>query len=236
MHRKLNQLISILYPKRCAGCDECIPSDTLICPACARKLLTISGPTCIKCGKKLTDEDRLYCMDCSRKIHVYTRGFAVFEYETIRHSLYKFKYSGRAEYAEYYASVTAKMLGDTFKQLGIEAFIPVPIHKSRENKRGYNQALEYARALSSQTQIPVLDDLIIRTKKTNPLKEMGPQARQKNLKKAFKLRKIGVRLTRVCVVDDIYTTGATIDEIAGMLKMLEIPEIYFVTIAIGNGL
>lgn len=236
MHQIINKMISVLYPRRCAVCDECILDTQLVCPECMSRIGTISGSTCMKCGKKLDDDNRMYCFDCSRKIHWFDRGFAVFEYEAIRRSLYRFKYSGRAEYAAYYAWKTNELLGNTLAKIGVEALIPVPIHSSRMRMRGYNQAQVYAVGLSKLTKIPVIEDWVVRVKKTRPLKELGMSERQKNLKKAFKLRRNDVKLSRVCVIDDIYTTGATIDEISRLLKAAGVAEVYFVTIAIGNGL
>ena len=236
MHTTTDRLLSILYPRRCPGCDRVIERRALICGECAQKLHIISRDTCMKCGKPMKDSARKYCRDCSGRLHVYDRGFAVFEYEDIKQSLYRFKYSQRPEYARFYAAATAQKLGGILKKLGIEALVPVPIHKSRYIKRGYNQAYVYARELSDLTGIPVNNSLIMRSVKTTPLKELDPQGRQKNLKGAFKPIKNDVKLSKVCVIDDIYTTGATIDTIAQVLKSGGISEVYFVTIAIGNGL
>lgn len=225
----------IFFPRRCPLCDKTIPSDVRICKKCRPKVVLIEGKTCRKCGKPMESEEELYCYDCRSSPRRYERGFAVFEYGCICDSLYRFKYSKRAEYAEFYAWVTAKRYKEELRRLGIQAFIPVPVHKSRYKKRGYNQALEFARELSLLTDIPVLPDIIIRAKKTKAQKELTPLERQKNLKKAFKLSSYGVKLQSVCVVDDIYTTGSTINAIAELLKQTGIREVYFVTIAIGRG-
>lgn len=229
-------ILGVFFPARCAICDKAIEYNRLICEECKNKVHTISGDTCMKCGKKLTGNNALYCYDCSRLHHEYDRGFAVFEYADIKKSLYRFKYSKRAEYAKYYAYVTADNLGATLKSLGVEAFIPVPIHKSRYNKRGYNQAQEYAKELSKLTGIDTMPKIIVRTKKTVPLKELSKNERQKNLKGAFKLLKNDVKLSSVCLIDDIYTTGATIDTIAGLLKDYGVKKVYYITVAIGEGL
>ena len=121
-------------------------------------------------------------------------------------------------------------------RLGIEAFIPVPIHRKRQEARGYNQSYEYAKVLSELTHIPVDSKLILRQINTIPLKKLRPNERQKNLKKAFKLNRNDVKFRRVCIVDDIYTTGATISSIAELLKSAGVTEVYFVAIAIGTGL
>lgn len=226
----------LLFPRRCPICDRAMYKERYICFRCEEEQQFLDGNTCFKCGKRLHDDEDIYCYDCRRHRHMYDRGFAVFEYEYICRSLYRFKYSHRAEYAAYYGEVTAKRLGKALKVHNIEAFVPVPIHRDRYIKRGYNQAEEYAMELSSRTGIPVVNDLIIREKKTKAQKKLNPSEREKNLKKAFKLNSDGVKLQRVCIVDDIYTTGSTIDAMAVLLKKAGVREVYFATIAIGKGL
>jgi len=230
------RLIDALFPRRCAVCDEAIAANEIICPNCSGKIRPIDGDTCYKCGKTLNDTASIYCYDCSRKIHSFDRGFSVFEYSDIRDSLYRFKYQGRAEYAGFYAHAAYMKLGPVIKELNADALIPVPIHKSRLNKRGYNQAFEFARELSKLTKIPVYSNLVVRKKATVPLKELDEEGRRNNLKKAFIIRPNGVKLDTIVIIDDIYTTGTTIDTISSLLKGFGVKKIYCLTVAIGRGL
>ena len=190
----------------------------------------------MKCGKKIKQDDKMYCFDCSRKKHEFERGFAVFEYQDIKKSLYRFKYAGRAEYASYYAQKTVEVLGDTIKGLNPDALIPVPLHKKRMRKRGYNQAQEYSIELSKRLQIPTITRFVIREKNTIPLKKLSNEQRQNNLKNAFKISQNDVKLETIIVIDDIYTTGTTIDAVARACKEAGVRKVYFLSIAIGNGL
>lgn len=231
-----NLMLNALYPPRCPVCDSAVQEKGKACPGCMDKVKMISGQTCFKCGKPLREDSNIFCYDCRRSPKQYERGFAVFEYESIKDSLYRFKYGSRVEYAGFYAQKTIESLELVIKDLSPQAFIPVPIHRSRYKKRGYNQAYEYALELSKLTGIPVEDKLISRAKRTKAQKELNPLQRQKNLKKAFKLDVYGVKLQRVCVIDDIYTTGSTINTMAMLLKQAGIKEVYFISIAIGHGL
>lgn len=232
MKKVFKKVVNLLYPHRCAVCDRTVLDDAYICPFCKPKIRINEGPTCMKCSKKLDDENSLYCHDCSRKRSEYERGFAIFEYDRINESLYRFKYGGRPEYARFYAAFAQKRYETALRSLGIDALIPVPIHKKRFNKRGYNQAYEFASQLSKRFGIRVVDDAVIRCRNTAPLKRLGAEERQKNLKKAFKLTKNDVNFKKVCIVDDIYTTGATVNAIAGLLKSAGVQEVYFLTVAI----
>lgn len=226
----------LLYPRRCPICDCCIPPKELICKKCVSLIRPIEGECCKKCGKSLTDEDRIYCFDCSKKIHYFDRNYALFEYKDIKKSLYRFKYSGRAEYAAFYAYVAYKKLGHVFAGLNVDAIIPVPIHKGRRRERGYNQAEELAKCLSHYINVPVVNDLVIRKKKTLPLKNLSGKERINNLKRAFIIARNDVKLKTIIIVDDIYTTGATFDTLSVVLRATGIEKIYCLTVAVGKGL
>ena len=194
------------------------------------------GATCKKCGKKLKQEEQIYCYDCSRKQHQFERGFAIFEYQDVKESLYRFKYAGRAEYADFYAKMAQITLGDMIKSLEADAFIPVPLHKRRLRKRGYNQAQEFCEKLSERLNIPTYPDYIKRIKYTQPSKRLSSLQRQNNLKRAFLITQNVVKLKTIIIIDDIYTTGATIDAISAVCKEAGVQKIYFLAVAIGNGL
>lgn len=235
--RIMNQwVVNAIYPPRCPICDAVIINGTMVCDKCLDKVQLISGPTCFKCGKPICEDKSIFCFDCRRSHKQYERGFAVFEYNCIKESLYRFKYGSRAEYAKFYAIKTVESLGRVIQDINPQAFVPVPIHKSRYKKRGYNQAYEYAKELSKLTGIPVENNLITREVRTKAQKELNPLQRQKNLKKAFKLNVYGVKLQRVCVIDDIYTTGSTVSTMAMLLKQAGIREVFYISIAIGQGL
>ena len=166
-------LLDATFPRRCAICDSVVLPNEMICERCRPTIKVIVEPTCMKCGKMLSSQDDMYCYDCKRTYKYFDRGFAVFEYDYIKTSLYRFKYSKRSEYSRFYAKLTVSQYGEILKDLGIEVFIPVPIHKRRERKRGYNQAYEYALCISKLLDIPVDNKLLIRSVNTAPLKRLG---------------------------------------------------------------
>ena len=228
--------LDLLFPKRCPICDGIVGfRKGYVCPQCLGKIKPVNGPVCMKCGKPLSDEEE-YCLDCRKKKHLFCRGAAVFEYRSIAIAIYRFKYGGRQEYAFFFGKCMARRLGEQFKRWKADALVPVPIHKSRCHQRGYNQAERLARELSALTGIPVAADLICRVRKTAPMKELSAQERQNNLKRAFKICRNDVKLDTVIIIDDIYTTGSTIDAMSYELRRAGVKRIYFVTLAIGRGL
>lgn len=114
--------------------------------------------------------------------------------------------------------------------------LPVPLHHKRRKKRGYNQAELIATELGKLTSLSVETDAVYRVKNTNPQKVLDNRNRAKNLSHAFAVsRKWRVRPV-VLLIDDIYTTGSTINSVAKILKKRGVQKVYFLTISIGQGL
>ncbi|MCM1268650.1 MAG: ComF family protein [Bacteroidales bacterium] len=228
--------LTLFYPRRCPVCDEPVkPWNALICKGCAHLPVYTEPPFCMKCGKHLSSGEKEYCKDCARHSHLFDRGRALFDYKSVSASLARFKYAGRREYAAFYASCMAAHLGGFIRDCGAQALVPVPLHKSRQRRRGYNQAEALARELSALTGIPVMADWIVRIEKTAPMKDLSARERENNLKRAFKIRKNDVKLSTVIIIDDIYTTGSTVDAVSRELKKVGVQRIYFLTLAIGKG-
>lgn len=232
----MNYIKELLFPRRCPVCDKIVLQwGEKICRECKTKPVPIRKAWCFKCGKPLQGEEQEYCRDCQRGKHLFYRGRAVFTYDSMAASLYRFKYQGRQEYAEYYGEAAARLLAGEKELRKAQVLVPVPIHPSRMRQRGYNQALLFAKALGKAWNIPVCEDLVVRCRNTKPLKQLNPSERQNNLKKAFKLKRNDVKLNTIIVVDDIYTTGSTIDAVSSVLSETGAGRIYFVTLTVGRG-
>lgn len=230
-------VIQLLFPQRCPVCDRIVrPYGKKICPECRPKLRVAAAPWCMRCGKKLSGE-REFCSDCRRKEHRYDRARTLYEYGSVAPSIYRFKYGGRQEYGEFFGEEMGRYLGDFIRRAQPDAIVPVPLHRSKLKNRGYNQAACLAGALGRTLDLPVEEKLVKRVKNTIPMKRLNPVERQNNLKKAFIIGQNDVKLyDRIILVDDIYTTGTTLDEIAGLLKAHGVSEVYCVTLACGSGL
>ncbi len=190
----------------------------------------------MKCGKPLSEAEIEYCPDCMRRKHVFEKGRAAFVYDSrMRMSISRFKYHNRREYADYYAEALLRAHGRTLLSWQPDALIPVPIHRSRMKKRGYNQAALVADRIGERLGLPVEKDWLLRVKKTKPQKNLSDAERRENLKKAFQVRDNGVKLKRVVLIDDIYTTGSTLDAAAAALLEAGVEKVYFLSICIGRG-
>ena len=230
-------LLDLLFPRRCAVCDNITDRfGSGVCRACQGKIVYIKTPFCMKCGKQLQGEEEELCLDCRRKKHEYIQGTALYDYGSMADSLFRFKYGGRQEYAEFYGRQLYEKKAGWLSAIRPDALIPVPVHVSRKRQRGYNQSELIARALSEYSGIPVNTRLISRVKKTLPQKNLSERERQNNLKRAFKIRQNDVKLSTIVIIDDIYTTGSTIDAMAQVLKSAGIQKVYYMALAIGRGI
>lgn len=230
-------LLNLLYPRRCVVCDEIVGRrGEPVCRKCSGKIIYIKDPFCMKCGKQLKKREQEYCDDCQKKKHEYIQGTALYDYGSMADSVFRFKYSGRMEYAKFYGM---DLYREKFRWLSAicpNALVPVPIHSSRKRKRGYNQAELIAEELAKCSGIPLNTQLIQRQGKTKPLKSLSYAERQNNLKKAFKICKNDVKLNTIVIIDDIYTTGSTIDAMTKVLHEAGIAKIYFMALTIGRGI
>lgn len=236
-------IVDFIYPRRCPVCgDIVLPRGAKICPTCKEKLIYINEPRCKKCSKAILNEEQEYCFDCTKKQFSYVKGFSLFEYDKgMQHSMSEFKFHSKKEYADFYIEELITRYGTWIQSIQPCALIPVPIHVEKRRQRGYNQAELLAQGLGKALDIKVLNDVLIREKNTTPQKLLDDKERVKNLKHAFaisnkyKSMKEEFSLQRVLLIDDIYTTGTTIDVCTKALQGEGIREVYFMTVCIGKG-
>lgn len=237
----VKELLDIIYPRRCPICgDIVVPKSERACPDCKNLLQVIKEPRCKKCSKPIENEEKEYCYDCDTKHFHYKKGYALWIYDkNMRKSIADFKYHNRKEYADFYIEEFLKHYEEVLKEIGADALIPVPIHKSKLKTRGYNQAQILASSLGRALGIQVIDDLLIRDKRTLPQKGLNDKERLKNLIQAFSIDKSKIEIynniNKVILVDDIYTTGSTIEACTNILQQNGVSEVYYVSLCIGKG-
>ena len=233
MIRKAGKLfLDMLYPRRCPVCHDIAVPGGRICNVCREKLKPITGPRCFRCSKPLKREEQEYCKDC-RKTRLFDQGIGIFPYGSVlQESLFKLKYGKRQEYGSFYGQIAAVYSREIIRNWGVEIIIPIPLHRKRMEKRGYNQAELIAEALGKTLCIPVDSRLMKRKVNTRPQKELDYRERKQNMKNAFFLKGEN-RYRRILLVDDIYTTGSTIEAAAELLKRNGAENVFFLTIAMG---
>ena len=216
-------------------CHGIIRGKGDVCDVCKKRLRYVQEPKCKKCGKEIEKPEQEYCSDCQRFAHAFDKGAAVFIYdEVMRKSISMFKYHNRREYAEFYAKEMTLHCQKFLEACSPEVILPVPVHRQKKRKRGFNQSELVAKKLGRILNIPVDAKYLVRAEKTMAQKELTRLQRKQNLKKAFTVSKTEKHYERVLVVDDIYTTGATMDAISEILRENQTKIIYFLTICVGR--
>lgn len=237
MLKKLTDyILSFIYPPRCVICDDVMENDRLICTKCREKVHPLTDGICLGCGRKIYDKRKEYCRSCEGKKRYFASGKICFEYEgDIKESIHRFKYVNRREYARYYAKAAAKLYGEWIKRMGIDLITFVPMHERKKLYRGYNQAEVFARYLGKECGINV-KKTVERVKNTSAQARLDYKKRKNNLLNAFKIKSDIVQYNYILVVDDIYTTGSTMNEVSRILKKSGAKEVYSLCIAAGGDL
>ena len=191
----------------------------------------------MQCGKQIRSVEQEYCYDCMHTHHYYERGLSLWNHKNpVNQSVYQFKYHNQRRYGILYSQELVKEFQKEIERWRPDIIMPVPLHPSRKRKRGYNQAELLAKQLSECMGIPMEKDVLYRIKKTRPLKEMNGEQRHRNLKGAFAVSKSWNPRQNILLIDDIYTTGSTIERAAGILKKAGVENVYFLTLSIGQGI
>lgn len=227
------RVTGLLYPKTCPFCGRVSQED--VCGVCRRRIRYIEEPRCMRCGKPIRQREREYCRDCETRPHVYDRGYALWVHSGgVKYGLYQFKYHNRRIYGRFFADELRRRYGQTVRRWEIGVIIPVPLSKRKRRQRGFNQTEILASEFGKGMGIPVDRKHMVRVRDTSPQKTMDASMRRRNLRGAFAWK--GERPVRenVLLIDDIYTTGSTIDSAAAALKQAGAPKVYFLTVSIGQ--
>lgn len=206
----------------------------LICPGCQKELKLIGEEHCEKCGKRIADGSGL-CSDCRQHDRSFVQCRSLMDYdERMRDIMADIKYNSKREYLSLLALLTADRLGEWIIQKQIDYIIPVPVHESRLRKRGYNQSEILCEDIGMYLDIPVRKEIIVRNKNTAAQKELNAGERMLNLQHAFGVQKKLPYGCTVLVVDDIYTTGSTMECCSSCLIRAGAVSVYGISICSGE--
>ncbi len=204
-----------LLPTRCLLCDAPGCEGLDLCEAC-RGELPWNAAACPRCGLPQKADDGETCGACRLSPPPFAHVQSAFRYAyPVDRLLPRFKFHGDLAAGELLATLMAWSLDPAQCP---QALVPVPLHRSRLRARGYDQALELARALARNSTLPVITDALRRIRPTCAQSQLGAKARQGNVREAFRLRPGAALPGHVALVDDVMTTGATVAECARVLR------------------
>lgn len=228
--------IELIFPKVCPLCEKLknVGEQEGVCSKCRKKIIYISEPFCNKCGKEIDDNEKELCYDCSKNKHYFDKSRALYSYnDDIKKSIYSFKYKNQKEFAKFYAKDIHKKFSNWIVNNRIDIIVPIPLHKKKLKKRGYNQAELLARELSKFTDAQVVN-VVERIKYTKPQKALSNIKRKENLKDAFIIKE-GIEGLNILLIDDIYTTGSTLDNVSKILYKNKANKVVCLCLCIGEG-
>lgn len=194
------------------------------------------------CGRPVLSDLVEYCFDCEKKKKrgdkdTFFQGKSLLLYKgVVKQTMYRFKYSNKREYGTFFAELAMEQWGEWLFRCEIDAIVPVPMFRKKKRMRGYNQAEVFGRELAKYLRVPMDRNVVIRKKDTRPMKELNDIERENNLRNAFQIARNIVKYKKILLVDDIYTTGSTADEVSRVLLEAGVEKIYFLSICMGQGL
>ncbi len=233
----ISDLADILFPPRCIICGGSPErgGKAPFCSDCLRKVSFIKPPLCTCCGLQFADTGGAnhLCGDCLSKRPFFSTARALGIYDTILlDTIHLFKYGGNILVGERMGRV---MAGHRYDSLSISEFsliIPIPLHPKKLRERGFNQSLVLGREIAKKFSIPLDFDTLIRKNDTKPQVNLGRSERMKNVKGAFMVRqKERIEGERILLVDDVYTTGSTVNECARVLRAAKASDVAVLTLA-----
>jgi len=221
-HVITSRILRFFLPWACAGCRGALSSleDEGFCGRCWLSLRRITGLICSRCGLPLKEGGSL-CFRC-RTDAPSLRIRAAVEYRgVIPPAIHRFKYGGRKTLMRSFG-VLLRSAWDHWPELrASQVLIPVPLHPRNQRQRGYNQAALLAQALSEWSDRPMLDSLLVRSRMTAAQFKLTRVQRLANLHRAFTIQRVipeDLRTKSFLLIDDICTTGATLQECAKALR------------------
>ena len=234
----LRRVVNLVLPIECATCGVALTDDPVpfFCRSCWVELKPLAGPMCPRCGRPFASPTTLtyaphhLCASCRLHPPAYTRAWSLYPYvPPLQDAIQLFKYKRKVSLANPLGALMQAGLGILPET---DLLMPIPLHVDRLKEREFNQALLLADRLNGLLRLPLSYDNLVRLRPTQPQTELSRRARLRNLRRAFSLRRPDqVTGKRVLLVDDVFTTGTTVNECAKTLRKAGAKEVYVLTLA-----
>jgi ComF family protein len=222
----LYKLLAALFPSRCILCRQTVHRPAInhaveICPRCYQKL-PFNDCSCPVCALPLPKAGgvRTLCGRCLKKLPLYDYCYSLFRYEgEVIQLVHQLKFRDKISYARSIGELLCNCLQAEIERAADrpDCLLPVPLHNTRLRQRGYNQSIEIARVIARKLAIPIEFDLVQRQRHTQAQSGLNASQRRKNIRNAFRVSS-AVNYEHILIIDDVVTTGATINELARLLK------------------
>lgn len=218
--------VASFFPQRCVGCGK---SGVFLCPSCKERLPRLLPPICPKCGRPQISG--ILCPSCSQRQSEIDGIRSPFRFdEVIRQAIHQLKYHNLRAISPCLAELLAGYLESN--PMPGEALVPVPLHPRRLRERGYNQSSLLARGLGKFMSFPVIENCLIRVKEARPqVKTESLEERRNNVIDAFVCQDNNISGKEIILIDDVCTSGATLESCAMALKRKGAISVWGLTLA-----
>ncbi len=232
----LEKFLDIFYPRKCMFCGEKLNNKgEYYCSKCYYKLPFVEENRCIVCGREMYSRQSI-CLPCQTHKRNFDENFPVFLYvDEMASALKRYKFTGKMYYYKPFSEFIFETVKDKISD--IDYIVYPPINRMTFYKRGFNQCELIAKELSAKSDIPYLKNAIIKVRQYKKQSLVKGKDRYKNVKGAFKINsKYGELLKgkRILLIDDVLTTGATLDECSRILKKQGVFTVKCTTLCIVN--
>lgn len=225
------KLIELFFPKKytCFCCDREIPENTKICSKCLEELKIIeSEESCIKCGNKVSGDSSV-CDKCKNIERDIDRNYGVFQYkDLVKNIIYKYKFKKAYYITEEIVDYYLLKFNDIKEEIDFITYVPKTKKEMKRAKK--NCSYQLAEEFSKRTKIPLFLD-IEKIKESKEQKKLKYKERQENLKGCFKCKK-SIKDKNILIIDDVFTTGATVSSVAKALKRRGAKRVISLTFAV----
>ncbi|MCG9129547.1 ComF family protein [Candidatus Poribacteria bacterium] len=224
--------LTFLYPAHCKVCEKTIGLESIpyLCGYCWDSLEFVTRPWCEICGIQSNEE---ICSECATTPPRYGKLRTIAFYGTILQKIiHLYKFEKKRSLAKYLSDLMIRHLPNDCNFDEYDYILPIPIHKNRLRERGFNQSILISKGISKEIGIDICTDALVRSKNTSPQSSLARDARQSNIVGAFEIKnKKLIEGKRILIFDDVYTTGATVNEAVNMLWNEDPLEIDVLTLA-----
>jgi ComF family protein len=236
-----NEILDLIYPKICFCCKEKIPSQSekYLCEKCLGKLEKLIPPFCISCGipisEQISGDKFIKCPECLGQNYYFKKGHTASLYDgLIKECVHSYKYNSHTYLGKTLAGIMADFALKNIKLNEIDCIVPVPLHWKKMRDRGFNQSAILGRILSKRTGIRFSDKGLLRIKSMPSQVKLSRNERIQNLKGAFSIKDSNYFIgKKILLVDDVFTTGATMNECAKTLMNGGAKEVYAFSLSRG---
>ena len=224
--RLIGLVLDSFFPRRCVGCGKV---GEFVCPECLAKLPRLVRPLCPRCGRP--QASGIVCPSCRQRQTEIDGIRSVFRFDdVIRKAIHELKYRNLKAISPCLGELLANYL--SANPLPGEALVPVPLHPRRLKERGYNQSRLLTKELGRRVGLPVIEDCLIRVKQAQPqVRAADVEERRRNVADAFACRDDKVSGKQIILIDDVSTSGATLESCAAALKKEGATSVWGLTLA-----